>query len=241
MPSPEETRTGAARVNRRTALQLTAGAVVAVGGAWYLVGRPHEQERHADELRPDGKKRVPPSQIVITWLKPMGGDPGDPDPSRWRLRVHGEVKKPFELDYAGLLKLPQTEQLADVHCVTKWSCLDVPWTGVRIMDLAEKAGVKESARHVILEAANGYTSNVLLEEALAPDSLVAHHARGEPLADENGPPVRALIPQLYFWKSAKWLTGIRFAAEDEPGYWETRGYHNHADPWLEERYALLVL
>jgi DMSO/TMAO reductase YedYZ molybdopterin-dependent catalytic subunit len=167
----------------------------------------------------------------------MGGDPGDPDPGNWRLRVHGEVSTPLEIDYAELLRLPQVEQTCDVHCVTKWSVLGSHWTGVQVAHLAKLAGVKETASHAIFEAAQGYTTNVLIEEALHPTSLVAHRLEGNPLPLPNGPPVRALVPQLYFWKSAKWLTGIRFSAADEPGYWEVRGYHNHADPWKEERYG----
>jgi DMSO/TMAO reductase YedYZ molybdopterin-dependent catalytic subunit len=115
--------------------------------------------------------------------------------------------------------------------------LDAHFTGVRVADLAARAGLKPSARHVIFEANAGYTSNVLLREALAPNVLVAHRHEGQPLGRANGAPVRALVPDLYFWKSAKWLTGIRFVTVDEPGYWEVRGYNNHADPWKEERYS----
>jgi DMSO/TMAO reductase YedYZ molybdopterin-dependent catalytic subunit len=180
---------------------------------------------------------VPPHQRVLTALRPMGGEAGNPSPASFRLKVHGEVEQPFELDFAGLLKLPQTEQTCDVHCVTGWSCLDVRWLGVRIADLAERAQVKSTAKHVIFEAAHGYTANVPLDEALRPTCMVAYRLNGEPLPLPNGPPVRGLVPHLYFWKSPKWLTGIRFNAQDEPGYWETRGYHTHADPWKEERYG----
>jgi DMSO/TMAO reductase YedYZ molybdopterin-dependent catalytic subunit len=121
--------------------------------------------------------------------------------------------------------------------VTKWTVLDAKWTGVRLADLAERVKPKPSARHVIFEANAGYTSNVPIREALAPNVLVAHKYEGAPLARAHGAPVRALVPDLYFWKSAKWLTGIRFVSSDRPGYWETRGYHNHADPWKEERYG----
>ena len=111
------------------------------------------------------------------------------------------------------------------------------FTGVRVADLAAAAKVKPSAHHVVFEAAGGYTSNVPLREAIAPNVLIAHRLDGTPLARAHGAPVRAFVPDLYFWKSAKWLTGIRFVSADEPGYWETRGYHNHADPWREERYS----
>jgi DMSO/TMAO reductase YedYZ molybdopterin-dependent catalytic subunit len=97
--------------------------------------------------------------------------------------------------------------------------------------------VRTSAKHVIFEAAHGYTSNLPIKEATAPNVLLAHRLDGAPLPRANGAPIRALVPDLYFWKSAKWLTAIRFSASDKPGYWETRGYHNHADPWTEERYG----
>jgi DMSO/TMAO reductase YedYZ molybdopterin-dependent catalytic subunit len=216
---------------------IAGGLVVAFGGALYVLRDDRATQKAQGERLTDGRPRLPPSQYVLEQLRPMGGDPGDPSPANWRLRVHGEVSTPLEIDYAQLLRLPQVEQTCDVHCVTKWSVLGSHWKGVQVAHLANLAGMKETAKHVIFEAANGYTSNVLIEEALAPTSLVAHRLEGNPLPMPNGPPVRALVPQLYFWKSAKWLTGIRFSAADEPGYWETRGYHNHADPWKEERYG----
>ena len=105
------------------------------------------------------------------------------------------------------------------------------------LDDAAKAGIRDSARHVIFEAAHGYTANVRRDMALGDDVMVSWEIDGRRLARAHGAPVRALVPDLYFWKSAKWLTGIRFVRRDEPGFWETRGYHNHADPWKEERYG----
>jgi DMSO/TMAO reductase YedYZ molybdopterin-dependent catalytic subunit len=217
---------------------LTAGTViVALGGGAYVLADSEDERRARAALRPDGRPRLPPSQYLLKHLRPMGGDEGDPSPGDYRLQVHGEVEQPFTIDFAGLLAMPQVDQICDVHCVTKWTVLDARFAGVRIADLAARAKVKATAHHVIFEAAHGYTSNVLLREALAPEALVAHRLEGIPLARAHGAPVRALVPNLYFWKSAKWLTGIRFTAADEPGYWETRGYHNHADPWKEERYG----
>jgi len=224
---------------RRTFLkQLGAGAaVVAFGGALFrLAGSDVERQARAQK-RGDGRPRLPPGQRLLSGLRAMGGFPGDPDPSAFRLQLHGEVEHPLTIDFAKLLTLPQTEQLSDVHCVTGWSLLDSRWKGVRLLELAKLVGVKASAHHVVFEAAGGYTANVRLAEALAPDVLVAHQLDGKPLPRPHGPPVRALVPSLYFWKSAKWLTGVKFVSRDEPGFWETRGYHNHADPWLEERYG----
>ena len=212
-------------------------ALMALGGALVrLAGDDLSKEARA-EKRPDGKNRLPPGQRALEQLRPMGGAEGDGDARNFRLRVHGAVKAPFEIDYAGLLKLPQVEKEADIHCVTGWSLIGGLWRGVSIATLAEKAQVKSEARHVIFEAAHGYTANAPMKEATADAAMVTYRLNGKPLALEHGAPVRGLVPDLYFWKSAKWITGIRFVRSDEPGYWEVRGYNNHADPWKEERYA----
>lgn len=225
-----------ASMARRDFIRTAAAGTVltALGGASFVLAG---DDPRTTQKRPDGRNRLPPSQHLIASMKPMGGDPGDPNPAGFRLKVHGEVEKPFEVDFAKLLAMPQTELTTDVHCVTSWSAFDVAWTGVQVAHLAKLAVVKPTARHVIFEAANDYTANVRLAEALAPNVLVAHKLFNKPIPRPHGPPVRALVPDLYFWKSAKWLTGIRFVAADRPGFWETRGYHNHADPWKEERYG----
>ncbi len=226
-------------MQRRTFLRaMTAGTIVAaLGGAAYALADSEDERRARTALRPDGRPRLPPSQHLLKRLRPMGGEEGDPSPGGFRLQVHGEVDNPYTLDFASLLAMPQVEQECDVHCVTKWTVLGAHFTGVRVADLAARAKVRAGVHHVIFEAAYGYTSNVLLHEAMAPSALVAHRLEGAPLERDHGAPVRALVPDLYFWKSAKWLKSIRFVREDEPGYWETRGYHNHADPWKEERYG----
>ena len=223
--------------SRRAFLRSAAnGTLVAAFGGLYALNDALTREAHAAQ-RSDGRPRLPPGQRVISALRPMGGEPGDPRRSQFQLRIHGEVATPLTLDFAALLRLPQITQTSDVHCVTSWSVLDARFTGVRISELAKRAGVKPTARHVIFEAAHGYTANVRLEAAMAANAMVVHELAGSALPRAHGGPVRAVVPELYFWKSAKWLTGIRFVRRDEPGYWETRGYHNHADPWKEERYA----
>ncbi len=212
-------------------------AVVALGGGLYTIASDDLTRKAQAETRPDGRPRLPPGQRVIQSLKPMGGSPGDPRSKNFRLRVHGQVKKSLELSFEDLRKLPEVEQTSDVHCVTGWSVLGAVFHGVRVSTLANLAGVKDTARHVIFEAAHGYTANLPLDEATASDVLVTYRLDGRPLAKKHGAPVRGLVPNSYFWKSAKWLTGIRFETRDAPGYWEVRGYHNHADPWLEERYG----
>jgi DMSO/TMAO reductase YedYZ molybdopterin-dependent catalytic subunit len=237
--SEDDDRAWRPSMRRRAFLRAgVVGAVVsALGGATYVLADEQSARRARAAKRPDGRPRLPPGQQLLQRLKPMGGVEGDPSPGAYRLHVHGLVEQPLTLTLAELLAMPQVEQRCDVHCVTRWTVLDAAWTGVRVADLAARARVKPQARHVIFEAAAGYSANVRLAEALAPQVLVAHRHEGAPLARRHGAPVRALVPDLYFWKSAKWLTGIRFVDRDVPGYWETRGYHNHGDPWREERYG----
>jgi DMSO/TMAO reductase YedYZ molybdopterin-dependent catalytic subunit len=211
--------------------------IMAAGGALLRFAADDLTRAARAEKRPDGKPRLPPGQRVLEWLRPMGGEEGPGDVKSFRLKVYGAVKSPFEVDYGGLLKLPTVTKEADVHCVTGWSMLKGQWKGVQISKLAELAGIKGEARHVIVEAHHGFTANVPLKEAFADNALVTYRVNNKPFAIEHGAPVRGLIPDLYFWKSAKWITGLRFVKDDRPGFWETRGYHNHADPWKEERYG----
>ena len=239
MTTPKQPPREVDRLLQRRAFIRTAttGTVVAgLCGGLYVLDDLLTNEAKA-ENRSDGRPRVPPGQRVLRALKPMGGTPGSPNPSDFSLTIHGDVERPMTLDFAGLLRSDNVELVVDVHCVTGWTVLGARFKGVRVRDLAERVGLKDGVKHVIFEGAHGYTANVRLGEALAPDVLVAHRLDGRSLARPHGAPVRAVIPSLYFWKSAKWLTGIRFVRRDEPGYWETRGYNNHADPWLEERYA----
>jgi DMSO/TMAO reductase YedYZ molybdopterin-dependent catalytic subunit len=225
-------------IARRELLMRAASGTVltALGGGLFFLSDALTREAQA-MTRDDGRPRVPPGQRVIESLKPMGGEAGDPSRGSFTLKVHGEVETPLELDFAALLAMGATTVRSDVHCVTGWSVLNAKWTGVTIKALAEAAGIKDTARHVVFESAHGYTANVRLREALGDDVMVAWDLDGQPLRRPHGAPVRAVVPDLYFWKSAKWLTGVRFTQRDQPGYWETRGYHNHADPWKEERYG----
>lgn len=222
---------------REFLMRAASGTVItALAGGLYVISDDLTREAQA-QTRDDGRARVPPGQRVIERLKPMGGVPGDPSRASFRLKVHGEVDDPFELDFAAMLKMGPVTRRSDVHCVTGWSVLGAKWKGITVKALAERAGLRDTARHVIFEGAAGYTANVRLRTALADDVMVAWDLDDQPLRRQHGAPVRAVVPDSYFWKSAKWLTGIRFTTRDQPGYWETRGYHNRADPWKEERYG----
>jgi len=233
-PKPDLSQTLA---RRRFLQRAGAGATLLALGGVYAIADDGLFAAAKAQTREDGRPRVPPGQRVITALRPMGGQPGDPSKSKHRLRIHGEVDTPLDLGFRDLLKIAQVTRAEDVHCVTGWTVLGAKWTGVQIETLAKRAGVRESARYVIFEAAHGYTANVPIEHALAANAMVAHKLDEVPLANEHGAPLRAVVPSLYFWKSAKWLTGIRFVRRDESGYWERRGYHDRGDPWLEERFG----
>ncbi len=181
------------------------------------------------------RARIPPGQGVTKgWpLLHVGEVPSTPA-ADWRIVVSGEVERPLELAWGEFLALPQTELRADFHCVTGWSKLDNAWEGVRMDELARRAGPRSTARFVRFADPQGYDTTVPLARALA-EGLLAHRHDGAPLAPEHGGPLRAVLPSLYAWKSCKWVTRIEFRAREALGFWELRGYHNGADPWQEER------
>ncbi len=237
--TPDEETMIAKRLERREFIKK-AGAgtlLLALGGGVYRLASDDLTRKAQAQRLSDGRRRLPPGQKVLEKLKPMGGEPGSPRNKDFRLKIHGEVEKPFTIDFDGLLAMDQIEQAADVHCVRGWSMLGGLWRGVLVKTLAERAGLKKSANFAIFESAHGYTANISLAEALKPNVMVVHRLDGKPFSRQHGAPVRSLVPDRYFWKSSKWLTGIRFVKRDEPGFWETRGYHNIADPWKEQRYG----
>jgi DMSO/TMAO reductase YedYZ molybdopterin-dependent catalytic subunit len=190
--------------------------------------------------RPDlGRvNRLPPGQKeVMHWpVLDLGVQPNI-QPSRWKLHIDGLVENPVTFSLEQFMALPQEDFLSDIHCVTQWSRFDNHWRGVSARRLMDLVRVKPEARHVVFHSYDGYTTNVKREVFEEPNVLLAHSWEGQPISREHGGPVRVIIPDWYFWKSAKWVTRIEFLAEDRPGYWEVRGYHNEADPWKEERYS----
>ena len=182
--------------------------------------------------------RLPPGQRLVTdWpVLDLGTQPII-TPERFRLTIDGAVRHPLTLDLPGFMALPMSEAVSDMHCVTQWSRYDNLWHGVAAQTLIDLVAVSDKARHVILHAADGYTTNLRLDQFAQPDVLLVHSWQNTPLTPEHGAPVRALIPRLYLWKSAKWIRRIAFSITDKPGFWEENGYHNNADPWLEERYS----
>ena len=152
----------------------------------------------------------------------------------WEFRVSTETGEVHRWDWAALQALPQAEPTVDLHCVTRWSKLATTWRGVSLDTLL--ADVETAADYVLIESYGGYTTNLPLEDLLDGQAWIAHEYDGGPLAAEHGGPARLLVPHLYLWKSAKWVRGLTLSLQDEPGFWETAGYHNYGDPWREQRY-----
>lgn len=197
-----------------------------------------EEPQGTGPLNRHGMPKLPVGQVATTkWpVLDLGYKP-EIGLDRWRLYIDGEVENPVVLKWEDFMALPQTDDISDFHCVTTWSRMDVPWTGVRLLDLASLVQPRETATHVLFHAYDTYTTNVSLEEALKPDVLLVHTADHQPLTLEHGGPVRVITPQLYAWKGAKWIKRIRFMNGDKPGFWEERGYSNTAYPWRNDRYS----
>lgn len=184
--------------------------------------------------------RLPPGQrLVKGWPVLHEGPTPIFDQATWRLRIWGHVERPLSLRWEELGALPQVEVLRDFHCVTTWSRYDNRWGGVSVAALLDRAGLREGASHALIHCYDsiGYTTNLPLSDLNRPDNLLATQHDGAPLAPDHGGPVRLVVHHLYAWKSAKWVSGVEILTEDRRGFWEERGYHNRADPWLEERYS----
>lgn len=182
-------------------------------------------------------ERVPPGQYLTKGFPIMTyGQTPHIDRSKWQLRVWGLVAEKT-LSWADLMALPQHEFTADFHCVTRWSKLDVRWQGVKVSDFMTLLAVEPAAKYVLQHCYGGYTTNLPLADFLNPGNFFAHTLLDEPLPLEHGGPLRLVVPHLYAWKSAKWINGLEFLAEDERGFWERNGYHDRGEPWTEERYS----
>ena len=170
--------------------------------------------------------RIPPGQYLTTDFPVLSAGPTPHTPlDEWSFTIHGEVGEPVSWPWEEFLGLRSETVTVDIHCVTKWSKLDTAWTGVSVDTLLEN--VDTSAGYLTAWSDGGYTTNLALEDVTDGKAWVAY---------EYGGPARLLVPHLYFWKSAKWVRGLTLTADDEPGFWENYGYHNHGDPWLEQRY-----
>jgi DMSO/TMAO reductase YedYZ molybdopterin-dependent catalytic subunit len=198
---------------------------------------PETVERLRGKIDREDLPRVPPGQFVTKgWPVLHYGDVPSFDPLTWDFKVWGLVEHPLTLDYKALRELPTNQVMTDIHCVTRWSKLGQTWEGVPMRHVFELVQPKPEAHFVIAHSEEGFTANLPLEALMDDDVLLAYQADGEDLTPEHGWPLRLFVPRRYFWKSAKWLRGLEFTAEDHPGFWEQNGYNNNADPWKEERY-----
>ena len=180
--------------------------------------------------------RVPPGQYVTRDFPVLSAGPTPDIPlDQWRFTISGQVDKPLGWSWQEFMALPAEDVTVDIHCVTKWTKLDTAWKGVSVDTLLKD--VPTAAEFVMAQSYGGYTTNLPLEDVTGGKAWVAYEFGGEPLEPEHGGPARLLVPDLYFWKSAKWVSGLDLRDEDEPGFWEGYGYNNYGDPWREQRYA----
>jgi DMSO/TMAO reductase YedYZ molybdopterin-dependent catalytic subunit len=185
-----------------------------------------------------GMPKIPVGQVATAkWPVLDLGTRPEITPQEWRLTVDGAVRRPVTLTWDEFRSLEQVTDTSDFHCVTTWSRMDLEWVGVRFSTLSALAAPLDEATHVMCHAADGYSTNLPLEEALKDDVLLAHTVDGRPLPREHGGPVRMVTPQLYAWKGAKWIVRIELMIGDRPGFWEMRGYSNTAHPWRNDRYS----
>ena len=183
-------------------------------------------------------ERIPPGQRVTEHFPVLHKGPVPKfNPATWNLRLFGLVEEEVVFTYDQLTALPTVKIVTDVHCVTGWSKLDTMWEGVAFRELLNHVRPLPQARYVMVHCEYDYTTNLPLEALLDDDVLLAYRYNDAPLTPEHGYPLRLVVPKRYFWKSAKWVRGLEFMAQDRPGFWEQYGYHNNGDPWKEERYA----
>jgi DMSO/TMAO reductase YedYZ molybdopterin-dependent catalytic subunit len=189
-------------------------------------GRPRDGEN---------QDRLPPGQYLVEDFPVLSAGPTPRTPlTEWTFSITGEIDQPKQWTWEEFRALPSETVTKDIHCVTKWSKLDTVWEGVSLDTLLE--GVDTAAEYLMAFSDGDYTTNLPLDDITGGKAWVAFAFGGQPLEPQHGGPARLLVPHLYFWKSAKWVRGLQLMADDEPGFWETYGYHMYGDPWREQRY-----
>jgi DMSO/TMAO reductase YedYZ molybdopterin-dependent catalytic subunit len=179
--------------------------------------------------------RIPPGQYLTHDFPVLSAGPTPHTPlDQWTFSINGQVDDAKAWTWDELNALPSETFTVDIHCVTKWSKLDTSWTGVSVDTLLADAGTE--APFLTAFCDGGYTTNLAVEDVTGGKAWVVYDFGGEPLEPEHGGPARLLVPHLYFWKSAKWVRGLTLTPTDDPGFWEGYGYHDHGDPWKEQRY-----
>jgi DMSO/TMAO reductase YedYZ molybdopterin-dependent catalytic subunit len=228
---------GNPKITRRKFMAAAGGTLVSIGLPGVFVKLMDSENRAlASQIRADGRPRIPPGQHAVKAIPNMGGVKGPGNVPDWRLSIGGEVHNPVTLTFQDIMQLKQVELICDVHCVTGWTLLDSRWRGVQVQTIMELVQVKPEAGFVVFEAPGDYSSSLPISAARKPNVILAHSFADRNLPLEHGAPLRGLVPDRYFYKSVKWLERIRFVVDDEPGYYESGGYSNSADPWKEERF-----
>jgi DMSO/TMAO reductase YedYZ molybdopterin-dependent catalytic subunit len=184
------------------------------------------------------KERVPEGQFLTDKFPVLHyGQTPKIDKQTWTFKIWNSVTLEKELSFDQFNMLPKVELHCDIHCVTTWSKLDTHWVGVQAKELLNIYKPDASATHVLVHAWNNWSTNLTLEDFFQEDVVFATEYEGQPVTADHGGPVRLVVPRLYFWKSAKWVTGVQFLPREMLGFWEKYGYHSHGDPWKEERYG----
>ncbi len=197
-----------------------------------------EDERIIKSPDTERQNRVPPNQRLTDQFPVLHyGEVPHIDLAEWTFAIGGLVEEERKISYPEFIALPQVKVFSDIHCVTGWSRLDNLWQGVSTSVIKDLVHISPEAKFVMVHGARGFTTNLSLNDFFEPDVLFAVKHNHNPLSRAHGYPLRLVVPRLYFWKSAKWVVGIEFMAEDRPGFWEMNGYHVHGDPWKEERYS----
>ncbi|HYM96558.1 MAG TPA: sulfite oxidase-like oxidoreductase [Candidatus Sulfotelmatobacter sp.] len=179
--------------------------------------------------------RVPPGQHIVDDFPVLSAGPTPRvGLDQWSFSITGEIDEPRRWTWEEFLALPNETFTVDIHCVTKWSKLDTPWTGVSVDTLLD--GVETAAEFATAFSDGGYTTNLPLDDVTGHKAWVVFQYDGRSLQPEHGGPARLLVPHLYLWKSAKWVRGIELQSDEQPGFWESNGYHMRGDPWREQRY-----
>jgi DMSO/TMAO reductase YedYZ molybdopterin-dependent catalytic subunit len=186
----------------------------------------------------DRAGRTPPGQYLTDGFPVLSAGPTPQIPlDQWEFTIEGLVRAPVRWSWEQFQVLPARDWTVDISCVTKWTKLDTRWHGVSVDDLLAAVELDSRAQFVTAHSYGGYTTNLPLTDVVNNQAFVAYQYDGAPLEPAHGGPARLVVPHLYFWKSAKWVRGLRLIEEDEPGFWESLGYHNRGDPWREERYS----
>ncbi len=200
-----------------------------------IFGETSERKKREREMHDAG--RLPPGQsLTLKWPVLHEGPVPRVNLGAWDFRMDGLVEKPVRLTWEEFNKLPKTEIHCDIHCVTRWSRFDNRFEGVLFTEVMKLVQPRLEAHFAMVRGENGYTTNLSLSDLMMPTTIFAMKHDGEPLAPEHGYPLRLVVPQLYFWKSVKWVRGFALMARDEPGFWEQNGYHMRGDPWKNQRF-----